>query len=68
MCSLNFINRNSPKDDSAHRQSGPHHSGTQRRPIREDYPSEEEYNAAYSRWRQVRDRNNDAVFGWISIE
>lgn len=47
--------------DDPHRKSGGPHSGTQRRPTREDYEDEAEYCAAYHRWRQVRDRNNDAV-------
>lgn len=39
---------------------GPH-SGTQRRPLREEFDDDAEYCQAYHRWRQVRDRNNDAV-------
>lgn len=29
--------------------------------MRDEYEDEAEYSAAYQRWRQVRDRNNDAV-------
>lgn len=47
--------------ERAMRKSGGPHSGTQRRPTREEFEDEAEFCAAYQRWRQVRDRNNDAV-------
>lgn len=47
--------------DDGRSRFGSQQSGTQRRPNREDYTEESEYLLAYNRWRQVRDRNNDAV-------
>jgi hypothetical protein len=59
----NYFTHNSPDPTPPHTQDDAlrHHSGTQRRPKRDCYRSEAEYAAAYQRWRQVRDRNNDAV-------
>eukprot|EP00048_Salpingoeca_helianthica_P024731 m.34899 g.34899 ORF g.34899 m.34899 type:complete len:246 (-) comp9558_c0_seq2:215-952(-) len=58
--------QSSDEDSQSHVLSVPQaratlHSGTQRRPQREDYASESEFLNAFHRWRQVRDRNNDAV-------